>query len=38
MDWLSSQPYVSKSGIGVIGVSKGGEIALLMAYYSPKVR
>ena len=37
VNWLSSRPYVDANGIGVIGVSKGGEIALQMAYYIPKV-
>ena len=37
VDWFSHRPYVNSNGIGVIGVSKGGEIALQMAYHSPKV-
>ncbi|KAL3873190.1 hypothetical protein ACJMK2_036336 [Sinanodonta woodiana] len=35
-DWLSSQSFVTDGGIGVIGVSKGGELALMMGAYSPK--
>ncbi|KAK3580870.1 hypothetical protein CHS0354_032931 [Potamilus streckersoni] len=35
-DWLSSQSFVRAGGIGVIGVSKGGELALMMGTYSPK--
>lgn len=38
IEWLVSQSCVRDNGIGVIGVSKGGEIALQMAYYSPKVK
>ena len=37
IDWFSQRPYVNNNGIGVIGVSKGGEIALQMAYHNAKV-
>ena len=36
-DLLFSHPKVMKTGLEVIGVSKGAEIAYLMAAYSPKV-
>jgi len=35
---LSGHEHVRQSGVGVIGVSKGGEIALHMAFYHHKVR
>ncbi|KAL5008200.1 hypothetical protein ScPMuIL_013781 [Solemya velum] len=38
VDWLSCQPRVQSGGVGVIGVSKGGEIGLTMAAYIPKVK
>lgn len=37
IDWLTRQPNVVGSGVGVIAVSKGVENALLMAAYSSKV-
>lgn len=36
-DWLYSQPQVLKTGIGVMGLSKGAELACLMANLNPKV-
>ncbi|KAL4218032.1 hypothetical protein ACF0H5_022770 [Mactra antiquata] len=38
IDWLADHDKVFPGGIGVIGVSKGGDLALIMAAYSPKVR
>ncbi|KAM9329224.1 acyl-coenzyme A amino acid N-acyltransferase 1-like [Gastrophryne carolinensis] len=35
--FLSDHPKVSGSGIGVMGVSKGSEIALVMASYLPQI-
>ncbi|XP_073475571.1 acyl-coenzyme A amino acid N-acyltransferase 1-like isoform X1 [Aquarana catesbeiana] len=35
--FLSSHPKVCGSGVGVIGVSKGAEIALAMASYIPQI-
>ncbi|KAL4238877.1 hypothetical protein ACF0H5_003584 [Mactra antiquata] len=37
-DWLSQHDTVLPGGIGVVGVSKGGDIALIMSAYSPKIR
>ena len=36
-EWLSSQPSVRPTGIGVVGVSTGGTQALLMAMICPQV-
>ena len=36
--WLRAQPYVDPSRIGIGGVSKGGELALLIASRHPEVR
>lgn len=38
VDWLSAHPHVDGDNIGIIGVSKGGELALHMGYYSDKVK
>ncbi|KAL5008197.1 hypothetical protein ScPMuIL_013778 [Solemya velum] len=38
VDWLSCHPRVQSGGVGVIGVSKGGEFGLTMAAYIPKVK
>ncbi|XP_052791438.1 acyl-coenzyme A amino acid N-acyltransferase 1-like [Mya arenaria] len=38
VDWLCNQDHVDPDGVGVMGVSKGGEIALHLAYYHPKVK
>ncbi|XP_072030525.1 acyl-coenzyme A amino acid N-acyltransferase 1-like [Amphiura filiformis] len=35
-EWLSRQPYVIPGGVGVLGVSLGGQIALTMASYFPE--
>jgi dienelactone hydrolase len=35
LDWLSEQPEVNDSRVGVIGPSKGAELALLSAAYFP---
>ena len=37
VDWLHAHPQVSKDGIGLVGVSKGAELAIHMAILSPKV-
>lgn len=37
-EWLSSHPSVNQAGIGVVGVSKGAELALLMAWKCPQVK
>ena len=36
-DWLSSHKEVFSDGIGVVGVSRGADMALQMAINSPKV-
>lgn len=38
VDWLCRHPLVIKNGIGVIGVSKGGALALDMAVKCPQVK
>ncbi|XP_045161066.2 acyl-coenzyme A thioesterase 1-like [Mercenaria mercenaria] len=38
IDWLSTHPHVNGNNLGVIGVSKGGELALQMGYYSNKIK
>ncbi|XP_077319150.1 acyl-coenzyme A amino acid N-acyltransferase 1-like [Lithobates pipiens] len=35
--FLSSHPKVCGSGVGVVGVSKGAEMALAMASYTPQI-
>ncbi len=35
IDWLLSQDYVLPGGVGTVGVSTGGELALLLASYFP---
>ena len=37
INWMGSNRDVFHDGIGVVGVSKGADIALLMAAHSPKV-
>ncbi|XP_067680470.1 bile acid-CoA:amino acid N-acyltransferase-like isoform X3 [Haliotis asinina] len=37
VEWLQSQSAICLNGIGVVGVSKGAELAMLMATFSPKV-
>lgn len=36
IDWALNQPGMDKSGVAVMGVSKGGEAALLLASYFPE--
>ena len=36
-EWLSSHPSVRPTGIGAVGVSRGGAQALLMAMICPQV-
>lgn len=38
VDWLADHPFIDGNKIGVIGVSKGGEIAFHLAYYNNKVK
>ena len=37
-EWLLRQPETAGPGVGVLGVSRGGELALLLASIFPKVR
>jgi len=37
-EWLLNQPETAGLGIGVLGVSRGGELALLLATSFPKIR
>jgi dienelactone hydrolase len=38
MSWLTAQPGVQDDGVGVIGTSRGGELALLLGATYPQVR
>jgi dienelactone hydrolase len=38
MCWLEEHPLVDANRIGVVGTSKGGELALLLASYEPKIK
>jgi len=38
IDWLSDHPNVDCANLGVLGTSKGGELALLLASMFPKIR
>lgn len=38
IDWFAEQPCVDGSNLGMMGVSKGGEIALQVAYYNSKIK
>ncbi|KAL5013583.1 hypothetical protein ScPMuIL_007853 [Solemya velum] len=38
VDWMSYHPRVQSGGLGVVGVSKGGEIGFVMAQYMPQVK
>ena len=38
VQWLSRQPGVNPNGIGLLGFSQGGQVALLAAGLTPKVK
>lgn len=38
LDWLSAQTSVASNHIGVVGVSRGGELALLLGSTYPQIR
>lgn len=38
LTWLRLQPYVDSARVGIGGVSKGGELALLLASLRPELR
>ena len=38
IDWLSNHRNVSSGGIGVVGYSKGADLAIYMSTISEKVR
>ncbi len=38
LTWLRLQPFVASDRIGVVGVSKGGELALVLASRRPEIR
>ncbi|XP_052269224.1 acyl-coenzyme A amino acid N-acyltransferase 1-like isoform X2 [Dreissena polymorpha] len=38
IDYLLKRDDIIQNGVGVVGVSKGGDIALMMATHNPKVR
>lgn len=38
VNWFSGLPNVHPGGVGVVGVSMGGEIGLWMAVHCPQVR
>jgi len=38
LDWLSAQTSVAANHIGVVGVSRGGELALLLGATYPEIR
>ncbi|XP_052273691.1 acyl-coenzyme A thioesterase 1-like isoform X2 [Dreissena polymorpha] len=38
VEWFARQEHVDSENIGAIGVSKGGEIALHMAYFTDKIK
>jgi uncharacterized protein len=38
VDWLGAQPGVDDAHIGIFGASIGGEVALVVAAYDPKIK
>jgi dienelactone hydrolase len=38
IDWVSDQVYVDQARLGIGGVSKGGELALLLASMHPEIK
>ncbi len=36
--WLEGQPYVAKGRIGILGASRGGELAMLAATVFPQIK
>ncbi len=38
LDWMTTQPEIDASRLGVFGSSRGGELALLLGSYDPRLR
>lgn len=38
IDWLSNHPHVNHSKLGIFGISKGGELALVVSSLSSKIK
>ncbi len=38
IDWLVARPEVDRARLGILGTSKGGELALLVASREPRIR